>query len=94
MKRKMIISLILPLVLSGCNKSFFKVVSSSFAKEYCSCRFVVGQSKKYCHDYASQIVPVSSYSEDGQNKTIQAKALGFISKAIYKDSKRGCSLWP
>jgi len=80
------------ILLSGCNTRFFKVISSSYAKEYCSCRFVVGQTKKYCHQYALQIVPVSSHAESENNKSIEAKALGYSSRAIFKSARLGCVL--
>ena len=80
------------LTLCGCNGNFFKVVSSSYVKEYCSCRFVVSQTQSYCHQYASQIVSVSSHTEDKKAKAIQAQALGFTSQAKFISPLLGCQL--
>lgn len=99
MKRIILLSSIL-LLLIGCQRSstprteasFFKVVSSSFAKEFCSCLFVEKQEADYCKSYARQIVPVSSYKIDEENKTILALALGIQSTAQFRGEKLGCRL--
>ena len=98
---KMVSILFLTLIcLSSClrheaniNKaSFFKVVSSSYAKELCSCLFVVKQKKEYCRKYAKQIVPVGSENIDDTKKTVTATALGLTSTAIFHNKRLGCGL--
>jgi hypothetical protein len=78
--------------LSSCNIPFFKVVSNSFVKEMCSCLFVVGQSEEYCKSYARQIVPVSQYTIDRQNKLVSAIGLGLQGKANFISDQLGCRL--
>ncbi|NUM42596.1 MAG: hypothetical protein HUU45_13300, partial [Leptospiraceae bacterium] len=51
-------------------KNFPKILPSFHSKEYCSCYFVVKQSKEYCENYARQWIPISSYSLDENTKTI------------------------
>lgn len=80
------------LLLSSCQGSFFKVLSSSYAKEYCSCYYVVGQSKEYCQAYSRQILPVSSYDINESDKKISAKGLGFASEAKFIDDRKGCEI--
>jgi hypothetical protein len=86
--------------LSGCLKSepnlgkasFFKVVSSSYAKELCSCLFVVEQELEYCRRYSKQLLPVSSEKIDRNKKTVGATALGITSIAVYRSKRFGCGL--
>jgi len=89
MKFQLILSLIL---LTSCKHPIIPVVAASFAKEYCSCRFVVGQTEKYCKSYASQIVSVSSFSEDLNNKYVSAAAFGHLASSQFINKKYGCDL--
>lgn len=34
------------------------ILARFMAKEYCSCRFVVGQSEAYCHDFITAEIPL------------------------------------
>ncbi|MCF8058465.1 MAG: hypothetical protein K9K67_04160 [Bacteriovoracaceae bacterium] len=89
--KKGILFLIL-LFTSSCQRPFLKVVSSSFAKEFCSCHFVVGQSKDYCEKYAKQIIPVSKYQIDGEKKVITANGLGHSTSVLYRNTRLGCRI--
>ena len=83
--------LILPLILlSSCD--FPKIIPSTFAKDYCSCRFVVGQSKDYCMMYAKQIVSPTSWSEDANKKEIVAKFLTKKTRVKFLNQKFGCQI--
>ena len=86
------IVLISPFVLTSCDVPFFRVVSSSYAKEFCSCYFVVQQTENYCKAYAKQIVPVSKYSIDSTNQTVLASGLGYETKVAYLGKKEGCKI--
>lgn len=77
-------------ILPSCETNILKAVSTSFAKEYCSCRFVVKQTDSYCREYAMQMIPISSYKVSG-NEVI-AHALGHKRKAVYKNEFLGCAL--
>lgn len=78
--------------LTSCDVPFFKVVSSSFAKEFCSCLYVEGQSENYCKAYAKQIVPVSRYDINKEASTITAYGLGKKTIATFVDKKSGCQI--
>lgn len=65
-------------------------VSSYYSKEFCSCYFVVGNSEQYCHGYLDVGYPISSFSIDQNNKTIDVSAFGFENKAHYFGKKYGC----
>lgn len=92
MKMKNILTLLALLSLPSCVPDFFKVVSSSYAKELCSCLFVVGLDENYCKNYAKQIVSVSKLKISREKKFIVAEGLGHKSLAIYQSQKLGCLL--
>ena len=68
-----------------------QTVSASFAKEYCSCRFVEEQDDKYCAEYAKKIIKVKSYEINFEKKTVWARGLGKESIADY-NAETGCRL--
>lgn len=87
---------LLCLLFTSCVKTnhsdFMKVVSSSFAKEYCSCLYIEKQKPKACYDYASQILKVDSYQVDEKHNMVIAKAYGYTSSSQFQNEKFGCSL--
>jgi CubicO group peptidase (beta-lactamase class C family) len=75
--------------------SFPHLVRAYTAKEYCSCRFVIGRSDKICRDDLNAIVKI--YPEiKVQGDTVTTSILGglFGQKAIahYRGKKLGCTL--
>ncbi|MDD0852587.1 hypothetical protein HBN50_05730 [Halobacteriovorax sp. GB3] len=91
MKRVLLLTSILFLSAScGMRKG----ISSSFAKEFCSCVYVEKKEKSFCQSYASYILPVTSYSieEKLQKKTIKASFLFSESVATFTSKKFGCQL--
>lgn len=86
------ILLLTPLFLFSCDVPFFKVVSSSFAKEFCSCLYVVKQTEAYCKAYAKQIIPVSKYSINQEKKSIEAWGLGYSTRVSFLGDKKGCQI--
>lgn len=78
------------LLLSGCEIS--GAISAYYAKEYCSCHFVMKQSDDYCHDHASQIIPISKKKIDEELQSVWARALGKENTAIYAGEREGCVL--
>lgn len=87
---KFITFLIISILLSGCD--FVKAFSSSFAKEYCSCRFVEGQSKQNCKDYAYNFIPPWSIVEDEKKKQVTVSSLFKSTTAVYSNKRYGCSI--
>lgn len=73
-------------------KNFPKILPSFHSKEYCSCYFVVKQSKEYCEDYARQWIPISGYSIDEATKTITTRGMGQVVSSKYESEKFGCRL--
>jgi hypothetical protein len=86
------IMLFFTMIFGSCD--FPKVVSNSFVKEFCSCYYVVGQSEKYCYDYALQSLKISKYEIQEQAKTITASGYGFSGEAQFISKEEGCRLTP
>ena len=81
---------LLTLLISSCGVR--KGISSSFAKEFCSCLYVESKEENYCREYASFLVPVSSYNIDQQERRIEASFIFQTSKAVFTGQKFGCKL--
>jgi hypothetical protein len=85
-----IIILIGLLLLSSCK--FPKVVSAFYAKEVCSCLFVVGQTEDYCHEYGKQIIPIWTKTIDTKNKRVKAWGLWESTEASFISLRSGCQI--
>ena len=77
--------------LQGCSP-VLKVISAHYAKEFCSCFFVVGQNQKYCEGYVEEYIPVGGYEILQDAREIVATGLGHESKARFISEKYGCRL--
>jgi hypothetical protein len=71
---------------------FTSIISSYYAKEFCSCYFVTGESEAFCHDYTRQYIPISSFSLDKEKKTVTVTGLLRKSEAYYTGPRTGCAL--
>lgn len=85
---KLLLVITLPLLFVSCD--FNKAFSSSFAKEYCSCRFVVGQSKQLCKEYAQNFIPPWSIKENEEKKYVTVSNMFKTTTAVYKNKRYGC----
>jgi hypothetical protein len=85
-----LISLSLLLFLTGCK--FPKAVSAFYAKEVCSCLFVVGQDESYCHEYGKQIIPIWTKKIDLKEKTVEAFGLWESTSARFISKRSGCQI--
>lgn len=76
--------------------AFPSIVPAFFAKEYCSCRFVVGQDDAFCREVAHQVLEIQSLTVDETTKTVEVVGprilLGRQSRAQWIDERRGCRL--
>jgi hypothetical protein len=62
------------------------------AKEYCSCRFVMGQSDAYCRGYVRQWLPISELTVDEAARTVAARGTGVLRSARWLSPRQGCRL--
>ena len=70
------------------------ILSAYSAKEYCSCRYVMGFDPQYCRSYVQQYLPLSRLDEDAQQRLISAAGLGVESRAQWLGPREGCRLLP
>lgn len=77
-------------------RAFPKILSSWYAKEFCSCYFVVGRDEAFCHNIARQWVPVDTDSDafvlDTESGTVTVRGLGHSHTARYQGQRFGCVL--
>lgn len=72
-------------------KSFPGIISAFYAKEFCSCYFVNEQSEEFCHNYARQWVPISSFNLNKEEKTVTVSGLGRTTTVKYMGELYGCA---
>ncbi|BBH47874.1 amidase [Pseudomonas sp. KU43P] len=70
------------------------ILSAYSAKEYCSCRFVMGFEQAYCRAYVKQWLPLSELEENSQLRSVSAAGLGQDSRAAWQGAQEGCRLLP
>ncbi|NIF25932.1 amidase [Pantoea sp. Tr-811] len=70
------------------------ILSAYSAKEYCSCRFVMGFDEGYCRGYVKQWLPLSELHEDTPQRRVSAAGLGQRSQAAWQGPQAGCRLLP
>ena len=64
-----------------------------YAKEYCACYFVVGQSREFCSGYVIQAPVLTSVTLDEDEKTVEVSAFSKAKvKARYEGKPFGCTL--
>ncbi|WDY58950.1 amidase [Pseudomonas sp. PSKL.D1] len=70
------------------------ILSAYSAKEYCSCRFVMGFDEGYCRGYVKQWLPLTLLEENSQQRQVTAAGLGQRSQAAWQGAREGCRLLP
>ncbi|MDF3819484.1 hypothetical protein P3G55_06215 [Leptospira sp. 96542] len=70
--------------------SFPSIISSFYAKEFCSCYFVMELSEEQCHNFARQWVPTSEFQLNKEEKSVTVRGLGRTNTAIYLSETNGC----
>ncbi|MET1080012.1 MAG: amidase [Pseudomonas sp.] len=75
-------------------RAFPGIVGAYSAKEYCSCRYVTGNSAQYCAGYIEQSVPLSGFFDDVARKRVTARGLGSSQTAVWVGQRQGCQLLP
>ncbi|BBR52545.1 MULTISPECIES: hypothetical protein [Pseudomonas] len=73
---------------------FPSILSAYSAKEYCSCRFVMGFDEVYCRGYVQQYLPLGRLEEDHARRRVLAEGLGRRNQAAWVNAREGCRLLP
>ncbi|KQN52955.1 amidase [Pseudomonas sp. Leaf48] len=74
--------------------AFPDIISAYTAKEYCSCRYVMGNDADYCHSYVKQWLPTSGFIDDPAGKRITVSGMGRSNSAQWMGERQGCRLLP
>lgn len=74
--------------------AFPGILSAYSAKEYCSCRFVMGFDEGYCRGYVKQYLPLGRLEEDSARRQVLAAGLGRRNSAVWQGPREGCRLLP
>jgi len=74
--------------------AFPDIISAYTAKEYCSCRYVMGNDTQYCHGYVKQWLPTSGFVDDPSAKRVTVSGMGRSNSAVWIGERQGCRLQP
>ena len=77
------------------NLTLLKETGASFyAKEMCTCIFVLEQNEDYCRNYTKQYFPLERLNIDynSENQKVEAEAVGVVRTAVYISERLGCRL--
>lgn len=98
MKRVLLLGLLVLLAWGWSERSalsaFPGILSAYSAKEYCSCRYVMGFDGDYCRRYVKQYLPLSELREDPASRQVFARGLGLDATARWLSPQAGCRLLP
>ena len=72
--------------------AFPGILPAFTAKEYCSCRFVMGQTDTYCRGYVEQWLPISEIRVDETARAVTARGTGVTRSARWLSQREGCRL--
>lgn len=73
-------------------RNFPKIISAYYAKEACSCLYVLTRDEPQCHEMVRQYVPISSFENDRAGRRVVVRGLGRRSVATFVDERHGCKL--
>lgn len=73
-------------------RQFPKIISAYYAKEACTCLFVLEREEAQCHEMVRQYIPISQFSYDRAAQQVQVRGLGRSSTARYRGGRLGCQL--
>lgn len=74
--------------------AFPGILSAYSAKEFCSCRYVMGFDAGYCTTYVKQWLPLSDLRDDPMAHRVDARGLGRSASAQWQGPREGCRLLP
>ncbi|WPC04226.1 amidase [Pseudomonas benzenivorans] len=75
-------------------QAFPAILGAYSAKEYCSCRYVVGNPAAYCTAYVEQYLPLSALVDEPSARRVTARGLGSTQSAQWLGPRQGCRLLP
>lgn len=73
-------------------RNFPTIISAYYAKEACTCLYVLLREESQCHEMVRQYVPISSFENDKAARQVRVRGLGRRSVATFVDARHGCRL--
>lgn len=97
--KRVLLLIVLALLVWGWSEraalsAFPGILSAYSAKEYCSCRYVMGFDAGYCQTYVKQYLPLSELRDDSAARQVFARGLGREASAQWLSPREGCRLLP
>lgn len=80
------------LLHAGQLRDFTHIISSYYAKELCTCLFVIEQKEETCHTIVRQYVPISEVLVDREARTVTTSGLFQTNRARFEGPQLGCTL--
>lgn len=71
-------------------QSFPGILSAYYAKEFCSCYYIVKKDDDFCHNVARQYIPISQFSHDREAKIVSVIGLGRSTSVRFVNDGYGC----
>lgn len=69
---------------------FPKILPTYYAKEFCTCFFVLKRDEKFCHNFARQYIPIDDFKLDRENKRVTVTGLGETRSVKFVSERYGC----
>lgn len=73
-------------------RDFSHIISSYYAKEMCTCVFVIEQKEETCHNIVRQYVPISEVVIDREQRAVTTTGLFQSNRAHFVSAQLGCTL--
>lgn len=73
-------------------KFFPWVLPSYYAKEFCTCRYVLENDNEFCHQLVRQYIPIQTIIIDDSRRHVEVKALWHYRGAQWISPTEGCQL--
>lgn len=68
-----------------------EILANLYAKELCTCRFVIGQSLERCYENHANIMKPTTLEIDEAAKTVHVRVLWAVADARVVSERFGCS---
>jgi len=86
----LLLLVLLPFLSSPKLRAFPGIISAFYAKEWCSCHYVMKRDETFCHNYARQFIDIDQFENNEQETTVTVQGLGVTTRAMFIGEREGC----
>jgi hypothetical protein len=72
--------------------AFPSILPAFYAKEFCSCRYVMKRSVEDCRNFARQWIKEDDFQLDETNRRVSVTGMGRTESARFTEERYGCVL--